>query len=65
MVYHRLRCLFKHARSIFLCFLVFGLSACTVVKVVDIAASTAVGAVKTTGKVVAAAVPDGDDDEDN
>ncbi len=43
-------------------------SGCTVIKVVDVAASTAIGvtkvAVKTTGKVVGAAIPDGDD-EDN
>ena len=50
------------------------LSSCTVVKVVDVAASTAIGVtkgvVKTTGKVVGAAIPDGDkkdkeDDEDD
>ena len=44
------------------------LSSCTVVKVVDVAASTAIGvtktAVKTTGKVVGAAIPDGDKDKD-
>jgi hypothetical protein len=42
-------------------------SGCTVVKVVDAAASTTVGvakgAVKTTGKVAGAAIPDGDKDE--
>jgi len=40
-------------------------AACTVVKVVDAVASTAVGvtatAVKTTGKAVGAVIPDGDD----
>ncbi len=41
------------------------LSSCTVVKVVDTAASATIGvaktAVKTTGKVAGAAIPDGDD----
>ena len=42
-------------------------SSCMVVKVVDVAASTAIGvtkvAVKTTGAVVGAVIPDGDDEE--
>jgi len=46
---------------------VFLLSGCTAVKIVDAAASTAVGAavgaVKVTGKVVGAPIPDGDEDE--
>ncbi len=42
---------------------VFSLSSCTVVRVVDAAASTTVGAIKTTGKVVGAAIPDGDKDK--
>jgi hypothetical protein len=58
----RLLGFFKHAKPAFLCLLVLGLSACTVVKVVDVAASTTIGAVKTTGKVVGAVIPDGDDD---
>jgi len=45
----------------------FLLGGCTVVKVVDTAASTAVGAAvgaaKVTGKVVGATMPDGDEDE--
>ncbi len=44
------------------------MSACTVVKVVDAAASTAVGVtvgtVKATGKVLGAAIPDGDDHDE-
>lgn len=44
------------------------LSGCLVVKAVDTAADLAIGttkvAVKTTGKVVGAAIPDGDDTED-
>lgn len=47
--------------------LVFCLQACTVVKVVDLAASTTIGVakgtVKATGAVVGAAIPDGDDDD--
>lgn len=43
----------------------FLFQACTVVRVVDAAASTTIGVakgtVKTTGKVVGAAIPDGDD----
>lgn len=43
------------------------LHACTVVKVVDVAASTTIGVAKgtakATGKVVGAAIPDGDDDD--
>ena len=43
------------------------LNACTVVKVVDAAASTAIGvtkgAVKATGAVAGAVIPDGDDDD--
>jgi hypothetical protein len=45
----------------------FLLSGCTAVKIVDAAASTAVGtavgAVKVAGKVVGAAIPDKDEDE--
>jgi len=56
-------------KTLFLCLFVVGLSSgCTVVKVVDAAASTTVGAVKgtakVTGKVVGAAIPDGDKKED-
>lgn len=47
---------------------VLGLQACTVVKVVDAAASTTVGVAKgtakVTGKVAGAAIPDGKDKED-
>lgn len=47
----------------------FSMSACTVVKVVDAAASTAVGVtvgtVKATGKVLGAAIPDGDNDDEH
>lgn len=43
------------------------LQGCVVAKVVDVAAGTAIGvaktAVKTTGKVVGAAIPDGDNKE--
>ncbi len=43
------------------------LQGCVVAKVVDVAAGTAIGvtkvAVKTTGKVVGAAIPDGDKEE--
>ena len=49
-------------------FFALSMQACTVVKVVDAAASTAVGAAKgtakVTGKVAGAAIPDGDEDED-
>lgn len=51
----------------FLC--AFSLQACTVVKVVDLAASTTIGVakgtVKATGAVVGAAIPDGDDDKED
>ena len=47
----------------------FMFQGCTVVKVVDVAASTTIGVAKgtakATGKVVGAAIPDGDDDEDS
>jgi len=49
-------------------FVALGLQACTVVKVVDLAASTTIGVAKgtakATGAVVGAAIPDGDDDKD-
>lgn len=45
------------------------LSGCTVVSAVDVVAGTAidvsVGTVKTTGKVIGAVIPDGDDREDD
>lgn len=45
------------------------LQACTVVKVVDVAASTTIGVakgtVKATGAVVDAAIPDGDDEDED
>jgi len=45
----------------------FLLQGCVVAKAVDVAAGTAIGvtkvAVKTTGKVVGAAIPDGDKEE--
>ena len=44
------------------------LPGCTVVKVADVAASSAigvtVGTVKMTGKAIGAAIPDGDDEDD-
>lgn len=57
------RSLIKPAKSILLCLLVLGLSACTVVKIADIAASTTIGTMKTAVKVVAIAVPDGDEED--
>jgi len=49
--------------------LLFSMSGCTVVKVVDAAASTAVGVtvgtVKATGKVLGAVIPDGDNDDED
>lgn len=54
-------------RLVFIVLALF-LQACTVVKIVDVAASTTVGvasgAVKATGAVVGAAIPDGDDESD-
>ncbi len=48
--------------------LLFSMCGCTVVKVVDAAASTAVavtvGTVKATGKVLGAVIPDGDNDDE-
>ena len=49
-------------------FILAFIQACTVVKVVDAAASTTVGVakgtVKATGKVAGAVIPDGEDDDD-
>lgn len=57
----------KFLYLLFAAFVSITLCSCTVVKVVDTAASAAVGvtkgAVKTTGKVVGAAIPDGDKDK--
>ncbi len=58
-----IRSLFKPAKSILLCLFVLGLSACTVVKIADIAASTTIGTMKTAVKVVAIVVPDGDEED--
>ncbi|MDA9004065.1 NF038104 family lipoprotein [bacterium] len=48
---------------------VIGLQSCTVVAIVDAAASTAITAgslvVQGTGAVIGAAIPDGDDDDDD
>ncbi len=63
MVNQWFRSLFKPAKSILLCFLVLGLPACTVVKIADIAASTTIGTMKTTVKVVAIVVPNSGGDE--
>ena len=55
---------------LFLTILAFTLlPGCTVVKVADVAASSAigvtVGTVKMTGKAIGAAIPDGDDEDDD
>ncbi len=58
----------KPALRLFICTLFLSmLNGCTVLAIADVAASTAIGVtkgvVKTTGKVVGAVIPDGDDDE--
>jgi len=62
MILHRILPVFA---TIMLVITALGLQSCTVVKVVDVAASTTIGAAKgaakVTGKAVGAAIPDGDD----